>query len=137
MTKAGILALPSQVSTFFRRQVPAAENGREGWAQVRAVLRKRVKKKLLNATSPRPKRRVLRVDPVTDLLGQLSYCIKFVTYDRLPKAAGGGLGKPVPLKGAPLAELAVWRAQYSPDDSLFLYGAKRLNGRFTRLARAV
>src|SRR6202453_1964307 len=137
MTKAGILALPSQVSTFFRRQVPAAENGREGWAQVRAVLRKRVKKKLLNATSPRPKRRVLRVDAVTDLRGKLSYCIKYVAYDRLPKTAGGGLGKPVPLKGATLAELAVGRAQYSPDDSLFLYGAKRLNGRFPSLARAV
>jgi hypothetical protein len=66
---------------------------------------------------------------------RLSYCIKFVTYDRLPRAVDGGKGKPVSLKGAPLAELAAWRAQYSPDDFLFLYGAKRLNRRFVRLAR--
>jgi hypothetical protein len=105
------------------------------WAQVRVVLRKRVERELADADSSGPVRRALRVDPVEDLLGQLSYCIKFVTYDRLPRAVDGRKGKPVSLKGGPLDELAMWRARYAPDDFLFLYGAKRLNGRFTRLAR--
>ena len=104
------------------------------WDRVRAVLRKRANKELLEATR-RLARRVLRNDPVQDLDRQLSYCIKFVTYDRLPRGDSGAKGKAVSLKGKPLEELIEWRSQYAPNDFLFLYGVKRLNGMFVRMLR--
>jgi hypothetical protein len=75
---------------------------------------------------------VLRNDPVSELDRQLSYCIKFVTYDFLPRGSNGAKGKAVSLKGSPLDELVEWRSRYSPGDFLFLYGAKRQNGKFVR-----
>jgi hypothetical protein len=108
----------------------------ETWARVRRALTRRASKALIQSIGLQA-RRVLRNDPVSDIAAQLSYCIKFVTYDRLPRGESGRKGKPVPLKGAPLNELIEWRSQYSPADALFLYGAKRLNGRFVRLARAI
>jgi hypothetical protein len=105
------------------------------WDRVRAVLRKRANKELLQATRSQA-RRVLRDDAVKNLADQLSYCIKFVTYDRLPRGDNGAKGKAVSLKGKPLDELVEWRSRYSPGDFLFLYGAKRLNGRFVRMLRS-
>jgi hypothetical protein len=102
------------------------------WTRVRAVLRKRANKELIQATRSQA-RRVFRDDPVEVLADQLSYCIKFVTYDRRPRGDNGAKGKAVSLKGKPLDELVGWRSQYQPRDFLFLYGAKRLNGRFVRM----
>jgi hypothetical protein len=105
------------------------------WDRIGAVLKKRASRELVEVTRSSA-RRVLRNAAVTDLADQLSYCIKFVTYDRLPRGDSGAKGKAVSLKGKPLDELIEWRSQYVPNDFLFLYGAKRLNGRFVRLARA-
>jgi hypothetical protein len=58
----------------------------------------------------------------------MSFCIKFITFDRLDGGDNGAKGKPVSLKGKPLEEAATSRSRYSPDDFLFLYGIKRLNG---------
>jgi hypothetical protein len=112
--------------------VIAGEVDEKCWATVRAVLRKRANKELLQATRSQA-RRVLRDDSVENLADQLSYCIKFVTYDRLPRGDNGAKGKAVSLKGKPLDELVEWRSRYSPGHFLFLYGAKRLNGRFVRM----
>jgi hypothetical protein len=107
----------------------------EFWARIRVTLRKRVKKEEPNGSSSMAKRKALVIAPVTDLKRQLSYYVKFVTYDRLPRAAAENWESRSPLKGARLAELAAWRAQYAPDDFLFLYGVKRLKGQFVRLVR--
>jgi hypothetical protein len=112
--------------------VIASDVDEKCWARVRAVLRKRANKEPTRSHS----RRVLRNDAVDDLPRQLSYCIKFVTYDCLRRGDNGAKGKVVPLKGRPLDELVAWRSQYSPSDFLFLYGAKRLNGRFVRMLRS-
>jgi hypothetical protein len=107
----------------------------ETWARVRRALTRRASKALIQSIGLQA-RRVLRNDPVSDIAAQLSYCIKFVTYDRLLPGESVVKGKPVSLKGKPLDELVGWRAQYAPDDFLFLYGAKRLNGQFVRLVRS-
>ena len=104
------------------------------WARVRSVLRKRANKETHKATRSSA-RRVLRIDAVEELAYQLSYCIKFMTYDRLARADNGTKGKAVSLRGEPLNELIKWRSQYSPDEFLFLYGVKRQNGHFVRHTR--
>ena len=115
--------------------VIAADVDEKFWVLVRAVLRKRANRELLQTTRSQA-RRVLRNDAVKNLANQLSYCIKFVTYDRLSRGDNGEKGRAVSLKGKPLDELVEWRSRYSPGDFLFLYGAKRLNGRVERMARA-
>jgi hypothetical protein len=115
--------------------VVASEIDEKCWDRIRAVLKKRANKQLFDATRPQA-RRVLRIDPVEDLARQLSYCIKFVTYDHLPRGENGAKGKAVPLAGKPLEELVAWRSRYSPSDFLFLYDAKRLNGKFVRTPRS-
>lgn len=126
----------SERKWLLHAHVITADDDDEFWARVRAALDRRVKKKLRQNLRSNSGRRALVVKPVTDLLRQLSYCMKFVTYDRLQRSENGGAGKAVPLQRTPLAELASWRARCALDDLLFLYGAKRLNRRFTRLARA-
>jgi hypothetical protein len=115
--------------------VIASDIDKKVWDRIGAVLKKRASKELIEVTRSQS-RRVIRNATVTDLAHQLSYCTKFVTYDRLLPGESVVKGKPVSLKGKPLDELVGWRAQYAPDDFLFLYGAKRLNGQFVRLVRS-
>lgn len=115
--------------------VIASDVDKKVWDRIGAVLKKRASKELVEVTRSSA-RRVLRNAAVSDLADQLSYCIKFVTYDRLPRGDGAAKGKAVSLRGKPLEELVEWRSQYTPSDFLFLYGAKRLNGKFVRMLRS-
>ena len=74
----------------------------------------------------------LRVDDLRNPERQLSYALKFVTYHRPGKIGPDGLAKAYPLPRDQLAELAAWSSQYSFDDFVFLFGAKRHGGRIVR-----
>ena len=125
----------TETSWLIHLHAISAYVAKDVWADIRAALRKRIKRDGPNGGNATPRRRALVIDPVTDLRRQLSYCVKFLTYDCLPRGENGAKGRAVPLKGKPLEELVAWRALYAPDNFLFLYGAKRLNDRFVRLAR--
>jgi hypothetical protein len=71
----------------------------------------------------------LKCQALNDVETQISYLQKFVTYHRPGSYTGSGRSKAIPLPPDRLAELARWWSQYTFDDFLFLFGARRRGGR--------
>ncbi len=63
----------------------------------------------------------VRVVPLRDPDRQLSYCVKFVTYQQPGRLRFG-------LPPDRLVELAAWQSRYRFEDFLFAYGARRRGG---------
>ncbi len=73
--------------------------------------------------------RPVKCQRVRDLLSQVTYVQKFVTYHRPGKASAGGKGRPYPLKPRHVAELARWFAPRSFGDFAFMLGFRRRGSR--------
>ena len=71
----------------------------------------------------------LDVDELNAPERQISYTFKYVTYHRPGKNSRSRRAQAYPLPPDRLAELACWWAQYSFDDFVFLYGARRRGDR--------
>jgi len=67
----------------------------------------------------------IKADELRDLGKQLSYLIKFHTYQKPGQSNANRRALVYGLPDDRLAELATWSSQYRLDDFLFLYGARR------------
>jgi hypothetical protein len=73
--------------------------------------------------------RPVKCQRVRDVLSQVTYLQKFVTYHRPGKASSAGKGRAYPLKPRHVAELARWFAPRSFGDFAFLLGFRRRGSR--------